>query len=94
MSLGLAGLADETYVAEAHLLGNLEVDSALCGIHIGVHRHDDNVIDNSLSHNALHHIFARYTPQPAEDERVMRHDEVAALADGLIHGIFGHVKTQ
>ena len=66
MSLGLAGLADETYVAEPHLLGNL----------------------------ALHHIFARYTPQPAEDERVMRHDEVAALADGLIHGLFGHVKTQ
>ena len=94
MSLGLAGLADETYVAESHLLGNLEVDSALCGIHIGVHRHDDNVIDNSLSHNALHHIFARYTPQPAEDERVMRHDEVATLADGLIHGLFGHVKTQ
>ena len=84
----------ELHVSQSQFLGNLEVHAARSRIHVGMHRHDGNIILNRLAHGTLHVVLVRDSRQFAEYQRMMAHDEVTALPDGLVYHGFSNVKTQ
>lgn len=86
--------AKEADGGESHFLCNLVVHASLGTIHVGVHGHYADMVLNGFHYRALHIVFTGYAAEFPKDERVVRHNEVAAEADGLVHHIFGDVKTQ
>ena len=84
----------ELHVFQSQFLGNLEVHAARSRIHVGMHRHDGNIILNRLAHGTLHVVLVRDSRQFAEYQRMMTHDEVTALLDCLFNHGFSNVKTQ
>ena len=82
------------HVLKPHLLGNLVVDAALRIVHVGMEREDDDALRKSLHHATLHIVLTGEARQLAEDERMVRHDEVAALLGSLVNDTFSNVQTQ
>ena len=74
-----------------HLFRHLEVHSAPRIVEIGVHGHDGHIVLHRLYDRALHIVVAREVGQAAEDERMVSHNQVAALTDGLVDNRLGHV---
>src|SRR3712207_8713185 len=66
-------LTEKRHITKPHLIGDTEVDTARGVIHIGVHRHDTDVILYRFPHRALHFIVITDSAQLTEDERSEEH---------------------
>ena len=60
------------------------------GLQVGYH----DAVGNRLHHGLLHIVLARQSGKLAEYQRMVRHDEVAALLYGLVHNLARNVQTQ
>ena len=86
--------SQEPNIPKSQFLGDFEVYTTCRSIHIGVHGDDGNIIFNGLAHSTLHIVLVCYPRQFSEYQRMMAHDEITSLLDGLINHRLGHVKTQ
>ena len=59
-----------------------------------MHSHDGDIMLHGFHHRALHIVLIRQAPQLMEYQRMMAHNEVAAIGYGLIDNILSNVKTQ
>ncbi len=84
----------EAHVRKPHLLGYLVVDTALRIVHIGMEREDDDALRKCLHHATLHIVLTSEARELVEDERMVRHYEVAALLGSLVDDTFSNVQTQ
>ena len=85
---------EESHIRKPHFLGYLEVHTTRRIVQIRVHGHYRHVVLYGLAHCPLHVVFAGDMRQFAEYQRMMSHDEVAAVGHRLVHDFLGYVKTQ
>ena len=84
----------EAHVLEPEHLGRRKVHAASRIVEVGVRGIDADTGADGIEHAASHDGGAVDALHAAKQQGVVRHDEVAALADGFCYDLFGHVKTQ
>ena len=84
----------ETHLLQAQFLSNLEVHTPSCIVHIGMHRDDANALLDGLHHRTLHIGEVADGLQATEQQRMVRHNEVAPFLDGLVDDALSDVQTQ
>ena len=60
-------LLKEGYVCQSQLLGYLPVDPAAGIVHVGVQRHDADIVPDGLTHSTLHIVQVGHLLQPTEE---------------------------
>ena len=84
----------EPHVLEPEHLGCCEVHAAPRIVEVGVRGIDADAGTDGIEYATPHDGGAVDALHAAKEQRVVRHDEVAALSDGFCYDLFGHVKTQ
>ncbi len=79
-------------VHQPHLLRDLAVDAAQNVIQVRVYGVDGDVVADRPDQGALDVGSARQPLDAAKEDRVMRHDEVRARCQGLVHHRLGAVQ--
>lgn len=85
---------EEPHVRKSQFFRHLEVHATTGVVHIGMHRHYADVMLNSLDYSTLHIVSVTDALQSAEQQRVMRHNEITSPCDSLINDCLVDVKTQ
>ena len=84
----------EAHGLEPEHLGRREVHAAPRIVEVGVRGIDADTGADGIEYATPHDGGAVDALHAAKQQRVVRHDEVAALSDGFCYDLFGHVKTQ
>ena len=84
----------EPHVLEPEHLGCCEVHAAPCVVEVGVRGIDADAGADGIEYATPHDGGAVDALHAAKQQRVVRHDEVAALLRCFGYDLFGHVKTQ
>jgi len=87
-------LTKEMQIAQSELFSYLEIHATSCTVYIRMHRHNSDMLLNSLTHSHLHFVFISNPIQLAKNERMVGNDEITAFCNRLINDFWGHVKTQ
>ena len=87
-------LTEEAGILQRHLLGNLVVHAAQGIVHVGVHGHHSDIMLDGFHHGTLHVVASVDALQGMENQRMMAHNEVTTLGNGLVDHLLGYVKTQ
>ena len=84
----------QPHLFQVQLLGDFEVHPVLGVVQVRVGRIDDDVVQDGLAHATLRKVAVRNGLQPAEQQRMVRHHEVASQRHRLVYHFFRHVQTQ
>ena len=79
---------------KSELVGHASADAVGHGVHVGVRGVDGDVVADGRYEAAFDVCRRGEVFQSAEDEGMVRHDEVVSFPDGFFHDVFGDVQTQ